>query len=181
MSSPITRFHKHPRSCSICLCLISLSIMSSRFICVVSNVESSLFLWPKINNVTSLDPALWETKDSRRIGVRGYLHPLCVCVCVCVWSMKLWVMKSLPSFHQGSDAEVQGGQVCCHSNCQPSVELSLSAGHWDKNFLHIYSFIYFYWSTTYLQYCISFRSIAKWFSYIYIYICKYMYSDSFPL
>ena len=82
------RFHVHVRSCSICLWLISLSIMSSRFIYVVSRGRSSSFLRLKINNIFFLGPALhvlilWETKDSSRIGVRGN-YSLCVWVCMCV-------------------------------------------------------------------------------------------------
>ena len=50
----------------------------------------------------------------------------------------------------------------------------------DSSFSFIFNLIFIlYWNIVDLQYCISFRHTAKWFSYMYTYILSL--SDSFPI
>ena len=83
-------------------------------------------------------------------------HILFICWCNCRWFPCLSYCKQCFSEHGGA---------CSYSN---------------YGFLQIYAqvvyFLKFYWSKVDLQCCISFRCIAKWFSYIYIY--TYIHSFS---
>ena len=47
--------------------------------------------------------------------------------------------------------------------------------------LFIFYFGYCFWSIVDLQYCVSFRCIAKWYGYLVIHVYTVLFSNSFPL